>query len=445
MTYRKQMVIVIIVILFLTIISNSLISGQFINRYFNDYIEDQYEKDVNAIEKYAENILSGEVGNLIQANIELTNYLNDSIAGIEIFDDKNRLIIDVKADNYRMPHMMKSRLGFDEVVHTIILDEEVIGYLKLEKIKSVGNSETAVVFRLSMIRSIVISGTLSFLLSLLIIGFVSKRMTRDLINTVQMANTIDSNKNLSYKKSKIKEVRAIQSTLVDLAAKLKIKEGIRKEKADRLAHEARTPLTVLQSNLEGIVDGVVESDDERFKILLSEVDRLAMLIENIGDIVDFGKNDIKPNLLEVDVNEIVEKVIQSMKPQFQLKGIEFGCSVLSEKNLIFSDENLIAQSLYNLLSNAYKYTDAGGNVAVEVFEKGADVVIAVKDTGCGLSGDEIENIFNPYFRGSNSETIDGLGMGLYIVRENMRAVDGNVFAKKNSNKGMTFTLEFKKS
>ena len=444
MTFRKQMVIVIIIILFLTIISNSLISGQFINRYFKDYIEEQYENDVKAIENYAENILNGEVENLMQANIELTNYLNDSIAGIEIYDDKNRLIIDVKADNYNMPHMMKNRLGFDEVVYTITLDEEVIGYLKLEKIKFVGNSETAVIFRLSMIRSIVISGILSFLLSLLVIGFVSKRMTKDLINTAHMANAIDSNKNLSYKKSKIKEVREIQSTLVDLAAKLKLKEGIRKEKADRLAHEARTPLTVLQSNLEGIADGVVEIDDERFKILLSEVNRLTMLIENIGDIVDFEKNDIEPKLCEVDVDVIVEKVIQSMNPQFSLKGIKLSCSELSEKNLIFSDENLIAQSLYNLLSNAYKYTNAGGSVEVEVFENDTDVVITVKDTGCGLSDDEIENIFNPYFRGSNSETIDGLGMGLYIVRENMKAINGNVFAEKNSNEGMTFTLELKK-
>ncbi len=204
-------------------------------------------------------------------------------------------------------------------------------------------------------------------------------------------------------------------------------------------------MTVLQSNLEGIVDGVVEIDDERFKILLSEVNRLTVLIENIGDIVDFGKNNIEPNLSEVDVNEIVEKVIQSMKPQFQLKGIELSCSERSEKNLIFSDENLIAQSLYNLLSNAYKYTNTGGNVGVKVFENITDVVITVEDTGCGLSDDEIENIFNPYFRGGNSEEIDGLGMGLYIVKENMKAINGNVFAEKNLNKGMTFTLEFKKS
>ncbi len=72
-------------------------------------------------------------------------------------------------------------------------------------------------------------------------------------------------------------------------------------------------------------------------------------------------------------------------------------------------------------------------------------MITVEDTGCGLSDDEIENIFNPYFRGGNSEEIDGLGMGLYIVKENMKAINGNVFAEKNLNKGMTFTLEFKKS
>ncbi|MCK5763799.1 MAG: HAMP domain-containing histidine kinase, partial [Clostridiales bacterium] len=356
-----------------------------------------------------------------------------------------RLIIEIKADKYYMPHTMRSRLNFDEVLYTITLDEEVVGYFKLERIKSLGNSETAVIFRLSMIRSIVISGILSFLLSLIVIGFVSKRMTKDLTNTAKMAKVIDSNKNLSFEKSKIKEVREIQSTLVDLAAKLKLKEGIRKEKADRLAHEARTPLTVLQSNLEGIVDGVVEADEERFKILLSEVNRLTVFIENIGDIVNFGKNNIELKLSEVDVDEITEKVIQSMKPQFQLKGIELSCSVLKEKKLIFSDENLIAQSLYNLLSNAYKYTNAGGNVEIKVFKNDTDVVITIEDTGCGLSDDEMENIFNPYFRGINSEEIDGLGMGLYIVKENMKAINGNVFAEKNLKKGMTFTLKFKKS
>ncbi len=440
MTFRKQMVIVIIIIIFFTITLNSLISGQFIDRYFKGFVEGQYEDDVTDIGNYSESILSGQVDNFTQADIELSNYLSDVIVGIEILNESNQLILAVKSDNDFMPHMMNNRMNTEEKTYTINQSGKVIGYLKIEKIISIGNSQNAALFFVSMIRSIVISGVLTLLLSLIVIGFVTKRMTKDLLNTEQMAKTIETEQYLSYKKSKIKEVKAIQTTLIDLAAKLKLKEGIRKERADRLAHEARTPLTILQSNLEGVLDGVVETDEERYRLWLNEVGRLTHLIENIGDIIDFDKNAIETKVKEFNLVEAVQKVIQSMQPQFRLKGIKLNFSTEKEEYIIQSDEDIISKSLYNLLSNAYKFTQANGLIEVQILESNQHITITVKDTGMGIDESELNDIFKAYFRGSNSKMAEGIGMGLYIVKESIEAINGTVSASKNKSAGMTFEI-----
>ena len=440
MTFRKQMVIVIIIIIFFTITLNSLISGQFIDRYFKGFVEGQYEDDVSDIGNYSKSILSGQVDNFTQAEIELSNYLNDVIVGIEILNASNQLIIAVQSNNDFMPHMMNTRMNTEEKTYTINQSEQVIGYLKIEKIASIGNSQNAALFFVSMIRSIAISGVLTLLLSLIVIGFVTKRMTRDLSNTEKMAKTIDSNQALTYKKSKIKEVKAIQTTLIDLAAKLKLKEGIRKERADRLAHEARTPLTILQTNLEGVLDGVVETDDQRYRLWLDEVARLTYLIENIGDIIDFEKTSINTKIQAINIVDVVQKVVQSMQPQFKVKGITLEFSSNQEKYILKSDKDIIAKSLYNLLSNAYKFTPETGHVAVKLFERDQHMIITVSDTGTGIEVSEIDDVFKAYFRGSNSKMAEGIGMGLYIVKESIEAINGTVSASKNENNGMIFEI-----
>jgi signal transduction histidine kinase len=440
MTIRKQMMIIIIIILFFTITFNSLLSGQFIDRYFKGFVEGQYEDDVLAIENYAENILLGDVDNFIQADIELNNYLSDVIVGIEVLNASNQLIIAVESDNDHMSHMMRNRISTEEIIYTIKQSDQVIGYVRIEKILLIGSSEDASLFLISMMRSIAISGVLTLLLSFFVIGFVTKRMTRDLRNTEKMAKTIDSNMHLSYKKSKIKEVKAIQTTLLDLAIKLKMKEGIRKEKADRLAHEARTPLTILKSNLEGVLDGVVETDEERYRLWLNEVERLTHLIENIGDIIDFEKEDNKASFTEFNLVDIVKKVTQSMQPQFKVKGITLDFYTDNKDYAIHSDENIISKSLYNLLSNAFKFTPENGYVTVEIAEINQHITITVCDSGLGLAEDEIKDIFNAYFRGSNSNHIEGIGMGLYIVKESLEAIEGTITAKKNVDQGMTFEI-----
>lgn len=440
MTFRKQMVIAIIIIIFFTITLNSLISGQFIDRYFKGFVEGQYEDDVNDIGNYSESILSGQVDNFTQAEIELSNYLNDVIVGIEILNKSNQLIIAVQSNNDFMPHMMNNRMNTEEKTYTINQSDQVIGYLKIEKIASIGNSQNATLFFVSMIRSIAISGVLTLLLSLIVIGFVSKRMTRDLSNTEEMAKMIDSNQALTYKKSKIKEVKAIQTTLIDLAAKLKLKEGIRKERADRLAHEARTPLTILQTNLEGVLDGVVETDDQRYRLWLDEVARLTYLVENIGDIIDFEKNEIETKIQMINLVEVVQKVVQSMQPQFKVKGITLNFSSDQDEYTLQSDKDIIAKSLYNLLSNAYKFTPETGHVEVKLFERDQHMIITVSDNGVGIEESELNDVFKAYYRGSNSKNAEGIGMGLYIVKESIEAINGTISVKKNENHGMIFEI-----
>ena len=143
MTIRKQMMIIIIMILFFTITFNSLLSGQFIDRYFKGFVEGQYEDDVLAIENYAENILLGNVDNFTQADIELNNHLSNVIVGIEVLNASNQLIIAVESDNDHMSHMMKNKISTEEIIYTIKQSNQVIGYVRIEKILLIGSIRRA--------------------------------------------------------------------------------------------------------------------------------------------------------------------------------------------------------------------------------------------------------------------------------------------------------------
>ncbi|MBN2260073.1 MAG: HAMP domain-containing histidine kinase [Clostridiales bacterium] len=441
MTYRKHMIIAIILIVFFSIFFNAIVSGRTLDLYFKGYVEEQYQKTIDEVIDYSKNILDGDIDNFIQASIELQNHLEEMIVGISIFDKNQNNIISVSEDRMLSHPNMMNRYDFiEERYYEINGDEGLMGYVVVERIKASTDSESAMLFQLFLIRTIAFSGMMTLIISIIVILVFSKRLTKDLSNTALFAEKIDTDEFYRIKRSKIKEVQSIQKSLINLSTKLKTKEQIRKEKADKLAHEAKTPLTILKSNMEGVLDDVIDVNKKRVEIWINEVNRLAELVENIASIVDYQEEAIKLDKNKISVNEMIEKISKSMELQFEKKNILFEIQLLNEDIIINSDENLIAQSIYNLLSNAFKYSYEDSAVMLKVEKSDSEIKFNVIDEGIGIDKNEIENIFDAYFRGNNHDKIDGKGMGLNIVKMNTEVLGGRVEVKSNDNKGMTFTI-----
>jgi signal transduction histidine kinase len=254
--------------------------------------------------------------------------------------------------------------------------------------------------------------------------------------TSDYASNILSKDNKLMDDSKIKEIRDIQDTLYNLSVRLKLKNRIRKEKADKLIHEARTPITILRTNVEGILDGIVEPDEDRLQTCIKELENLTNIVENIDDVLEEKEVDIE--VKEFNLSQEIDKIIKGMELQFKSKNIEIFKNI-QEDILIKSDRGIINQSLYNLLSNAYKYTKEKGKVRITL-EKKDNIIIKVEDNGEGISKKDEDRIFEPYYRGGTKNQ-EGEGLGLYITRTNLLKINGEISVTQSELGGAEFTIK----
>ena len=439
MSIRKQLVITISVLIFISVIVNSVISSQYINNYFKGYLENEYEQKVEKIIRYSTNLIEEESVTKFSV-MELENYLDDVIVQIQISDSEGNEILITKnmMQNGHSGMMMNRRFGFDEDHFELKVDGKFVGMVMISKSGTIHNSATLIRYKRALLNGTIGAGLIVLLLAVLGTVFLSKRLTVDLRNTSRYATELETEKRGHINKSKINEIRDIQTTLENLSYKLSMKKKVRKEKIDQISHEARTPLTILRTQLEGVNDGVVSMDSERSESCLREINNLAEILNDIESIIEYShEKEIKHKETFELVHEI-EIVVKGLKLQFEKKGINLSVSGISKKE-VQTDKAQLLQGVYNLLTNAYKFTEANGTVNIDI--KGEkEVVIEISDTGSGIGKNDLKEIFKAYYRGANSKDIEGDGLGLFIVKQNIENLGGSISVESEIGKGTTFKI-----
>lgn len=212
-----------------------------------------------------------------------------------------------------------------------------------------------------------------------------------------------------------------------------------------IAHELRTPLSVIQGNLEGMLDGVIEPDKEQLQSLYEETLQLNILIKDLRDLSLAEAGQLRLEKQLTDVNQIIIRASGMLKPLVEEKGINL-ISELGELPSISIDAGRINQVLYNLLTNALRYTPKNGTICVatrtEKLEERDWVVISVEDTGNGIAEQDLPYIFNHFYRADKSRTraSGGSGIGLAIVKQLVEIHDGHVFVSSKLGNGTTFKI-----
>lgn len=268
------------------------------NRYFKDYIKENYEIHFDQIVEYSTNALKYKDFSVNQMAIELETHLVDPITRIKVYDKNSILIADVSTDNKTfygkgmMSGMMNRMMDtqFEEVDHAKVLDgNEVIGQINITKYSSAENSIAAWMFRSSLIRNSLYSIGIVLVITIMIGIVVSKKMSRDLIHTADMAQKIDIGNSTVALHSKVKEIRVIQQSLESLSSRLKLKQKSRKTLIDELLHQVRTPLTILKTHLEGIEDGVIDMTPDEIRICENQIENITSIITNMSGMIDAEK------------------------------------------------------------------------------------------------------------------------------------------------------------
>jgi len=238
------------------------------------------------------------------------------------------------------------------------------------------------------------------------------------------------------------ELAVLAGAFNAMTADLRRLEDQRRQGAADIAHELRTPLAVLQANLEGMLDGVVEASPDRLAALHTQVRLLGRLVDDLRDLSLAQAGRLVLHRTDCDLGALVTDAVAVVLPRAHEKGVAVRRALAVPVPHISADRDRLLQIIHNLLDNAVRHTPAGGEVVVELAGSESHVTLAVRDTGAGIPADEIDRIFDRFHRidPSRARASGGSGLGLAIVKSLVDAHGGSVAVRSAAGEGSTFTV-----
>src|SRR5215510_10272953 len=213
------------------------------------------------------------------------------------------------------------------------------------------------------------------------------------------------------------------------------------DELDELAHDLRTPMTRLRSIAETSLQ--LQPGRERYEEALAdcleESERVLTLLNTLMDISEAETGTMKLSLVPVNISNLIEDTVGMYEYVAEDKNITIAVNCAKDIGMT-ADRNRMSQVLANLLDNAIKYTPHGGNIVVDAYQEKEHNVILIKDSGIGISSDEVPKIWERLYRGDKSRTEPGLGLGLSLVKAVVEAHKGRIEVDSDPGVGSVFTL-----
>lgn len=179
--------------------------------------------------------------------------------------------------------------------------------------------------------------------------------------------------------------------------------------------------------------------NQGLSIIESEGDRLSMMVEDLLDFSRLQSSNFKYNKDCIDIVELVKQVYTQMNPRAQNEGINFTFTSIYKSLNVCADKNRLKEVFINIIDNAMKFTNNGGNIDIFIEEIENNVSITIKDDGEGIKEDEIAFVSSKFFKGSSSKSQTGLGLS--ICEEIIKAHDGNLIIKSKYGSGTTVIVK----
>jgi signal transduction histidine kinase len=240
------------------------------------------------------------------------------------------------------------------------------------------------------------------------------------------------------------EIQELAQAFNEMATDIENSEKLRRNLMADVAHELRTPLSVLQANLQALSDGVYPMTQEEIVKLLTQTEQLSRLVNDLRELALAEAKQLKLKMTEVNLNELIHETILDFSPIAQSHGVSMTTMDPKIPILLQADGYRLKQVLHNLVQNALTHTPKMGTVGISLELDHQHVLIHVRDTGKGIPNEHIPYIFDRFYRidSSRNRATGGIGLGLSIVKAIVEMHHGHLIVESEGvpGKGTTFSI-----
>ena len=293
-------------------------------------------------------------------------------------------------------------------------------------------------------------GVISFVLALFLAIaalLLVRRFVNPLADVIYAARAVSNGKlDTRISSEGPQDLRSLSESFNEMATSLERNDRERRDMLADIAHELRTPLSVIRGRLEGIVDGIYSENGSQVSMALEQTYVLQRLVDDLRLLTLAETRQLPFDTRDVNVGNVIDSVIEMFSAEAQEKNVSLAFSEKSRNLSAVVDPQRFEQVISNLVGNAIRYISEGGKVWITANETDAGLQITVNDNGEGLSSEDLPYIFDRFWRKEKSRArlSGGTGLGLAITKQLIEAQGGTVEARNLSEGGLQVIVEFRK-
>lgn len=319
----------------------------------------------------------------------------------------------------------------------IQINEQIVGTVMVASATVLSDDSTAGAFLRDVNRSILLAVLVAVVIALALGALLFFQLTapmRQLTAATHAVAAGDLGQRVAVRSRD--ELGDLAVAFNTMAAHLAASEGQRRQLVADIAHELRTPLSVMQANLEAMQDGILPTDVEQLASLHEETLLLSRLVADLRLLSVVEAGQLKLEWAESDLGELMSRAAERLRPAAAAKGVDLITEIAPDASRVWVDSDRFTQMIGNLVDNALRYTPQGGQIELAVgwsSKPGQErrPIITITDTGSGIAPEDLPHVFDRFYRGdkSRSRASGGSGLGLAIVKQLAEAHRGKVWAE----------------